>query len=213
MAGQSAGRSGELRAHREAGEAEIAFAVPDDMDWRGIVTLLLEHLASLARRRGLRAFTAETLAENSAMLRVFADADLPMQRRMSDGVVELTFPLPGSKADRSLDGYLESVAGKENRASVASLRHILEPQSVAVVSTSRGRGKVGGAILRNIVTCGFAGIVHAVNPHARSLEGVPCVASVDDLPEAVDLAVIAVPRQPCPTWPRHAAATACGPSR
>jgi acyl-CoA synthetase (NDP forming) len=81
----------------------------------------------------------------------------------------------------------------------------LEPQSVAVVSTSRGRGKVGGAILRNIVTCGFAGIVHAVNPHARSLEGVPCVASVDDLPEAVDLAVIAVPPAAVPD-----VATACG---
>jgi acyl-CoA synthetase (NDP forming) len=81
----------------------------------------------------------------------------------------------------------------------------LEPQSVAVVSASRGRGKVGGAILRNIVTCGFTGIVYAVNPHARSLEGVPCVASVDDLPEAVDLAVIAVPPAAVPD-----VATACG---
>ena len=42
------------------GEAEIAFAVPDDMHRRGIATLLLEHLASLARQRGLRAFIAET---------------------------------------------------------------------------------------------------------------------------------------------------------
>ena len=175
------------------GEAEIAFAVPDDMHRRGIGTLLLEHLASLARRRGLRAFTAETLVQNSAMLRVFADAGLPAQRRISDDVVELTFPLPGSEADRSLDGYLESVASRESRADVASLRHLLEPQSVAVVSASRGRGTVGRAILHNIVTCGFAGNVYAVNPHARSLEGVPCVASVDDLPEAVDLAVIAVP--------------------
>lgn len=38
------------------------------------------------------------------MLRVFADVGLPVQRRISDGVVELTFPLPGSEADRSLDG-------------------------------------------------------------------------------------------------------------
>ena len=187
------------------GEAEIAFAVPDDMHRRGIGTLLLEHLASLARRRGLRAFTAETLVENSAMLRVFADAGLPAQRRISDDVVELTFPLPGSEADRSLDGYLESVASRESRADVASLRHLLEPQSVAVVSASRGRGTVGRAILHNIVTCGFAGNVYAVNPHARSLEGVPCVASVDDLPEAVDLAVIAVPPATVPD-----VAVACG---
>ena len=77
--------------------AEVSFAVPDDMHGKGIATLLLEHLVSIARERGLRAFTAETLAENTAMLRVFADAGLPVQRRMSDGVVELTFPLPGAR--------------------------------------------------------------------------------------------------------------------
>ena len=187
------------------GEAEIAFAVPDDMHRRGIATLLLEHLASLARQRGLRAFIAETLAENSAMLRVFADAGLPAQRRMSDGVVELIFPLSGSEAGRSPGGYLESVAGRESRADVASLRHLLEPRSVAVVTASRGRGTVGRAILHNIVTCGFAGNVYAVNSRALSLEGVPCVASVDDLPEAVDLAVIAVPPAAVPDL-----AAACG---
>jgi len=187
------------------GEAEVAFAVPDDMHRCGIATLLLEHLASLARQRGLRAFIAETLAENQAMLRVFADAGLAAQRRASDGVVELTFPLPGSEAGRSPDGYLELVAGRESRADVASLRHLLEPQSVAVVSAGRGQGTVGRAILRNIVTGGFAGSVYAVNPHARSLEGVPCVASVDDLPEAVDLAVIAVPPAAVPD-----VAAACG---
>ena len=187
------------------GEAEIAFAVPDDMHRRGIATVLLEHLASLARQRGLRAFIAETLAENSAMLRVFADAGLPAQRRMSGGVVELIFPLPGGEADRSPGGYLESVAGRESRADVASLRHLLEPQSVAVVTASRGRGTVGRAILHNIVTCGFAGDVYAVNSRARSLEGVPCVASVDDLPEGVDLAVIAVPPAAVPDL-----AAACG---
>jgi acyl-CoA synthetase (NDP forming)/GNAT superfamily N-acetyltransferase len=187
------------------GEAEVAFAVPDDVHRCGIATLLLEHLASLARQRGLRAFIAETLAENSAMLRVFADAGLPAQRRASDGVVELTFVLPGSEAGPSPGGYLESVAGRESRAAVASLRHLLQPQSVAVVTAGRGRGTIGRAILRNIVTCGFAGAIYAVDPHARSLEGVACVASVDDLPEAVDLAVIAVPPAAVPD-----VAAACG---
>ncbi len=85
------------------GVAEISFSVPDDMHKRGIATLLLEHLVSLARLRGLRAFTAETLAENAAMLHVFADAGLPVQRGTVDGVVDLTFPLPGGEADRSLE--------------------------------------------------------------------------------------------------------------
>ena len=175
--------------------AEVAFAVPDDMHGRGIASLLLEHLVWQARQRGLRAFTAETLAENSAMLRVFADAGLPAQRRIAEGVVELTFPLPGGDDDCRLGRYLEAVASRESRADVASLRPLLGPRSVAVVGASRRRATVGRAILHNLVMGGFTGPVYAVNPRAKTpeMEGVPCVASVDDLPGPVDLAVIAVP--------------------
>ena len=180
------------------GLAEVAFAVPDDMHGRGIASLLLEHLVWQARQRGLRAFTAETLAENSAMLRVFADVGLPAKRRISGGVVELTFPLPDGEDNYRLDNYLATVASKESRADVASLRPLLQPRSVAVVGPSRRRGTVGRAVLRNIVTGGFTGPVYAVNPHARTIEGVPCVASVSDLPGQVDLAVIAVPPSALP---------------
>jgi acyl-CoA synthetase (NDP forming)/L-amino acid N-acyltransferase YncA len=177
----------------QPGVAEIAFAVLDDMHGRGIASLLLEHLIWQARQCGLRAFCAETLAENSAMLRVFADAGLPAKRRISDGVVELTFPLPDGEDNYRLDNYLANVAGRESRADVASLRPLLQPRSVVVVGTSRRARAVGRAILHNIVTGGFAGPVYAVNPHAAAIEGVPCVPSVDHLPEQVDLAVIAVP--------------------
>jgi len=180
------------------GVAEIAFAVPDDMHGRGIASLLLEHLVWRARQRDLRAFTAETLAENSAMLRVFADVGLPVKRRISDGVVELTFPLPDGEDNYRLDNYLATVASKESRADVASLRPLLQPRSVAVVGPSRRRRTVGRSVLHNIVTGGFTGPVYAVNPHARTIEGVPCVASVDDLPGQVDLAVIAVPPSALP---------------
>ena len=180
------------------GVAEVAFAVPDDMHGRGIASLLLEHLVWQARQRGLRAFTAETLAENSAMLRVFADAGLPVKRRIAEGMVELTFPLPVGEDEHRLGSYLETVASRESRADVASLRPLLQPRSVAVVGASRHRGTVGRAILRNIVTGGFTGPVYAVNPHAQTMEGVPCVASVDDLPGQVDLAVIAVPPSAVP---------------
>ena len=190
------------------GVAEIAFAVPDDMHRRGIATLLLEHLVSLARRRGLRAFTAEALSENAAMLAVFADAGLPVRRELADGVFELTFPLPGAEADQTLDAYLESVASRESRADVASLSHLLRPASVAVVGASREPGSVGRAILHNIVSSGFGGGVHAVNPRAQTVEGVRCVASVGDLPESIDLAVIAVPPAAVP-----GAAAECGRRR
>ncbi len=175
------------------GVAEIAFAVTDHMHGRGIATLLLDHLVSTARLRGLRAFTAETLADNVAMLKVFATAGLDARRQLSDGVIETTFPLPLDESDRQLQSYLNSLAMRERFADVASLRHLLEPTSVAVIGASRKPGRVGHAILQNIISAGFAGPIFAVNPHATSVLGVPCVPAVADLPEPPDVAVIAVP--------------------
>jgi acyl-CoA synthetase (NDP forming)/GNAT superfamily N-acetyltransferase len=173
--------------------AEIALAVPDHLHGRGIATLLLEHLVSIARRQKLRAFTAITLAENAAMLGVFTNAGLPVQREHADGEVELTFPLPADEADRRLGDYLDSVAARESRADVVSLRRLLRPESIAIIGASRRHGSAGRAILHNIVTGGFAGRVYPVNPQAAELDGVPCLPSVDDLPPRVDVAVIAVP--------------------
>ena len=173
--------------------AEVALAVADDMHRRGVGTLLLEHLVSLARRRGLHAFTAETLSENAPMLRVFAEAGLQAHRTLADGVYSLTFPLPTGEADAALGSYRDVVAERERSADVASLRHILAPASVAVIGASRRPGSVGRVILRNIVSGGFPGPVYAVNPAATELDGVPCVPSAAALPGDVDLAVIATP--------------------
>jgi acyl-CoA synthetase (NDP forming)/GNAT superfamily N-acetyltransferase len=173
--------------------AEVAFTVADDLHHRGVGMLLLEHLVSLARSRGLRAFTAETLSENAAMLRVFADAGLPAQRSLVDGVYDLTFPLPVDEADAALGTYRDTVAVRERAADVASMRAVLTPASVAVIGASRRPGSVGRTILRNIITSGFAGQVYPVNPHAADLDGIPCLPSAAALPDHVDLAVIAVP--------------------
>jgi acyl-CoA synthetase (NDP forming)/GNAT superfamily N-acetyltransferase len=172
---------------------EIAFAVADHAHHRGVATLMLEHLVSAARARGIRTFAADVLAENAAMLQVFADAGLRARRKSADGVTELAFDLPVGDADPGWEPYLDAVALREGRADVASLRPVLAAGSVAVVGASRRPESVGRAILRNIVTGGYGGRVYAVNPHAGELEGVPCVPSPADLPTEVDLAVIAVP--------------------
>ena len=175
--------------------AEVAFTVADDMHHRGIGMLLLEHLVSLARGRGFRAFTAETLSENAAMLRVFADAGLQAQRSLADGVYDLTFPLPADEADVALGTYRDTVSERERSADVASMRHVLVPASVAVIGASRRPGSVGRAILQNIISGGFPGAVYPVNPGAAELDGIPCLPSAAALPDEVDLAVIAVPAE------------------
>ena len=192
-------------AKGSSGTAEIAFAVADHAHHRGVATLLLEHLVSAALDQGVRTFIAEVLAENSAMLRVFADAGLEARRTSADGVTELAFDLPAGDADPAWGLYLDAVAQREGRADVASLRYVFGAASVAVVGASRKPDSVGRSILRNIVTGGYNGRVYAVNPHAAELEGVPCAPSPAALPEPVDLAVICVPAPAVPE-----AAEECG---
>jgi acyl-CoA synthetase (NDP forming)/L-amino acid N-acyltransferase YncA len=192
--GQMAGLAS-YEVERDSGgkTAEVAFAVADTMHQRGIATLLLEHLVSLARARQVESFVAETLTENIGMLRVFSDAGLPVTTRRADGVVTITIPLPPDDDGLQFDAYLDTVAARELAANVASLRPVFQPASVAVVGASRRPGTVGRSVLENIKSAGYAGRLYAVNPNAREIAGVPSFPDVASLPEAPDLALLAVP--------------------
>jgi acetyl coenzyme A synthetase (ADP forming)-like protein len=73
------------------------------------------------------------------------------------------------------------------------LRMFFEPKSVAIVGASRKEGKIGNFILRNNLMLGYSGPVYPVNPGASEIEGLKCYPSVAAIPEAVELAVIALP--------------------
>ncbi len=69
------------------GTAEVAFAVVDDYQGQGIGAILLRHLAALAREAGLKEFTAEVLADNTPMLKVFEKSGLKFSsKRSADGI-------------------------------------------------------------------------------------------------------------------------------
>ncbi|MGO9955735.1 MAG: N-acetyltransferase family protein, partial [Solirubrobacteraceae bacterium] len=104
------------------GTGEVAFAVADHMHHKGIATLLLEHLVSYAKSHQITTLTAETLTENKAMLNVFADAGLPVERHYEDGLFKLTFPLPSADTGPTLEAYLTAVSERESRAEAASLQ-------------------------------------------------------------------------------------------
>jgi acetyltransferase len=64
---------------------------------------------------------------------------------------------------------------------------------VAIIGASTTAGKVGNDILSNMLSSGFQGEVYPVNPRAREILGRTCYASVLDIPQEVDLAVVVVP--------------------
>ena len=73
--------------------AEIAFAFDDAHQGLGIATILLGHLVKIARTAGIAAFSASVMADNSKMLRVFARAGLPAERKQEGGEVEVRLSL------------------------------------------------------------------------------------------------------------------------
>ena len=79
-----------------------------------------------------------------------------------------------------------------------SLASLFEPRSVALVGATEIEAKVGGRVLQNLLGAGFHGTLYAVNPKYSSVRGIPCFASVEKLPERVDLAVVVTP---APTVP------------
>ncbi|WP_030422941.1 GNAT family N-acetyltransferase, partial [Streptomyces sp. NRRL F-5065] len=177
-------------------EAEVAFLVQDAHQGRGVASALLEHIAAVARERGIRRFAAEVLPANTKMIKVFTDAGYTQKRSFEDGVVHLEFDL--EPTDRSLAVQY----AREHRAEARSVQRLLQPGSVAVVGTGRAPGGVGRGLLDNLRGAGFTGRLHAVN-HAftedlEELDGVPAHRFVREIDGPVDLAVITVPAAQVP---------------
>jgi acyl-CoA synthetase (NDP forming) len=78
------------------------------------------------------------------------------------------------------------------------LETLLNPRSIAIVGASREERRAGGQPLHALTHYGYSGKVYAVNPRYSEIKGVPCFPEVKALPEAVDLAIVAVPATDVP---------------
>jgi acyl-CoA hydrolase/RimJ/RimL family protein N-acetyltransferase len=81
-------------------DAEVAITVHDDFQGHGIGSFLAENLVKLARENGITAFTADVLAHNHAMMRVFQKVAKKIESRLDAGVCHLRFDLPQSKPSK-----------------------------------------------------------------------------------------------------------------
>jgi RimJ/RimL family protein N-acetyltransferase len=75
------------------GEAELAFMVVDQYQGKGIGTALLRNLISIARNGGLRVLTADVLADNTPMLRVFERSGFQVDASREPGIKHFTLQL------------------------------------------------------------------------------------------------------------------------
>jgi acetate---CoA ligase (ADP-forming) len=188
----TAGPEGQIVAHgfygaTPNGAAEVAFAVADSLQGRGVATIMLGHLAQAAQAAGITEFSAEVMFSNSRMARVFQESGFPVRRRLESGTIHYEFPTALTPE------ALARFEGREREAAVAALRSVLQPRSVAVIGASRSAGSVGGRIFRNLLDGDFEGPVYPVNRTASVVQSVAAYPSVSALPAPAEMAVIAVP--------------------
>lgn len=169
--------------------AEVAFAVDDAFQGKGLGSLLLERLAILAARAGLVRFWAVTHADNRPMLDVFRDSGFEVRENLESGYIEVALSVAPSEASLARSELRDRVA------TAASLRPFFRPRSVAVVGASRDPNSIGYRTLESLVKNQFRGRIFPVNPKATVIGDLKAYASVRDLPEAPDLALVVVPRE------------------
>ena len=81
---------------------------------------------------------------------------------------------------------------------VRNLKHLFEPQSIALIGASERPHSVGATVLQNLIAGGFRGAIMPVNPKYETIAGLKAYAGVARLPVAPDLAVICTPPQTIP---------------
>jgi acetyl coenzyme A synthetase (ADP forming)-like protein len=172
---------------RAARSAEVAFAVADDYQGRGIATRLLERLAALAASVEIDEFVAEVMPDNIGMLGVFADAGFQENRVLEAGTIEVRLQLEATESLRT------RIDERDHVAVAASLAPFFEPSSIAVVGASPRTGSIGGELFRNVLRAEFRGVAFPVNRSGESVAGVRSYRSIEEIGEPVDLAVICLP--------------------
>ncbi|GAB4315585.1 MAG: acetate--CoA ligase [Candidatus Zixiibacteriota bacterium] len=78
--------------------------------------------------------------------------------------------------------------------SAAGLDKIFRPRSIAVIGATNRPGTIGQVLTHNLITGGFTGAIFPVNPNAEVIHSIKCYPSILDVPDAVDLAIILVPK-------------------
>ena len=184
--------------------AEVAFLVADADRGRGLGSLLLEHLAALGRRYGVRRFEATTLAENYGMLRVFRSAGFAVDRRTEEGEAHVEL-----RTDASEEA-VEAADRREWHSQARSLRPLLAPGGVAVVGVRRSAGGFGFGVVDAIRESAFSGPLWVVHPEAAEIDGVPAHPSLAAIGEPVDLVIVAVPADQVADVLRDAASVGVG---
>lgn len=165
--------------------AETLVAVAPGQLGRGIGTLLLEHGLEAARAAGIDTVIAIASADGAALDVLRNSGALLPETRDGDSVlVELS-----TDRDEHDDPRWQE---RERARTAASLLPLFRPHAVAVIGASPLSTEIGRQVSERLIQGGFQGPVYPVHPTAHVVASVRAYPTIADVPDHVDLAVIAV---------------------
>ena len=122
-------------------------------------------------------------------MNVFKSSGFEKHSVWDSDTVHIELPVNGAAALWELADLREKIAVAN------SLIPLLQPKVIAVVGASRDTSSIGNIVFRNILAANFDGTVYPINPQAVSVNGIKAYSSAKELPEQIDLAVIAIPAE------------------
>jgi len=81
---------------------------------------------------------------------------------------------------------------------MAGINGLFNPRSVAVIGASEKPTKLGFHVMKSLTKGGFKGKITPVNPGSGEIMGLKAVASISDIPDGPDLAIVVVPSRMVP---------------
>lgn len=167
--------------------AEVAFFVDDAYHGRGLGTVLLERLTAYAKQQHILTIVATVRPENRQMLEVFRQSGFEPHIAWDEGVMRVELPATPSEKARA------QAEAREKIATAASLDPFFRPKSIAVIGICQQPHGLGRRVFEQLIRTGFSGPVYPVHPHARSIAAVRAFPSVAEIPDEIELAILAVP--------------------
>ena len=167
--------------------AEVFILVDEAYRGKGLGTVLLEKLASIAHSRGIGTFEADVAADSKPSLSLVNKLGFSITAVHNKNVLHVVMPVTPTRK------LILQEEERERKSTVASIRAILHPNSIAVIGASRSSGTIGYWLIRCLLLSGYTGVIYPVNPNAIAIQSIKSYASVLDIPGDVDLAIIAVP--------------------
>jgi len=167
--------------------AEIFILVNELYQGKGLGVALLENLAKVARSQNISTFETDIVGKNEPIYSLITSFGFHITKVSEKNLQHVVLPISSSKKS------IQKEEEEERLATIASLKSILYPCSIAVIGASRYPGTIGYNLVKSLIDGGYVGAVYPVNPNIEVVSSIKTYPSVLAIPGEVEMAIIAVP--------------------